>query len=117
GDEATDAAGGGVEVPGIEAGPVTDWFRREVTRAQPPLCFRVISGGLSNLTYEVTDGAGERWVLRRPPLGARLGSAHDMGREYRVISALRGSGVPVSPVTGYCEDEAVTGAPFYVMEF
>ena len=56
-------------------------------------------------------------MLRRPPLGKRLGSAHDMGREHRVVSALAATAVPVAPVVGLCEDESVNGAPFYVMEF
>ena len=53
-----------------------------------PLSFDRISGGRSNLTFGVHDSAGKAWALRRPPLGKRLGSAHDMGREYRVIAAL-----------------------------
>ncbi|MBA2240733.1 MAG: phosphotransferase family protein, partial [Solirubrobacterales bacterium] len=71
----------------------------------------------SNLTFDVRDAVGGRWVLRRPPLGERLASAHDMGREQRIVSALVASQVPVPPVTGFCEDESVNGAPFYVMEF
>ncbi|MBX6357306.1 MAG: phosphotransferase family protein [Micromonosporaceae bacterium] len=75
----------------------------------------VIAGGRSNLTYRVTDGQS-RWVVRRPPLGHVLPTAHDMAREYRVISALRGTPVPVPKVVLYCADESVIGAPFYVME-
>ena len=93
------------------------WFAANVDGAEPPLAFERISGGRSNLTYEVPDAAGRRWALRRPPLGKRLGSAHDMGREHRVISALAPTAVPVPPVVGLCEDEAVNDAPFYVMEF
>ena len=85
--------------------------------ARLPLAFERISGGHSNLTYGVSDAAGARWALRRPPLGKRLGSAHDMGREFRVVSALAETPVPVAPVAGFCEDESVNGAPFYVMEF
>jgi aminoglycoside phosphotransferase (APT) family kinase protein len=76
---------------------------------------RVIAGGKSNLTYEVTDGRS-RWVVRRPPLGHVLATAHDMAREYRVISALAGTGVPVPATYLLCEDAKVIGAPFYVME-
>jgi aminoglycoside phosphotransferase (APT) family kinase protein len=83
----------------------------------PPLAFERISGGRSNLTYGVADTTGALWALRRPPLGKRLGSAHDMGREHRVISALQQTPVPVPPVVGLCEDESVNGAPFYVMGF
>ena len=91
--------------------------RRARPRAKPPLGFERISGGRSNLTYAVSDSAAGRWALRRPPLGKRLGSAHDMGREHRVIAALADTPVPVPPVAGYCEDDEVNGAPFYVMEF
>ncbi|MFE6159717.1 phosphotransferase family protein [Streptomyces sp. NPDC056486] len=81
-----------------------------------PLSARLIEGGRSNLTYAVTDGAS-RWVVRRPPLGHVLATAHDMKREHRVISALHGTAVPVPTPLLLCEDDAVLGAPFYVMEF
>ncbi len=77
----------------------------------------MIAGGRSNLTYSVTDAEGTRWALRRPPLGKRLGSAHDMGREARVVGALADTPVPVPGVAGFCEDESVNEAPFYVMDF
>jgi aminoglycoside phosphotransferase (APT) family kinase protein len=102
---------------GIDRARVEAWFAENVEGAKPPLAFDRISGGRSNLTFGVTDSAGGAWALRRPPLGKRLGSAHDMGREHRVISALRDTPVPVPPVAGFCEDESVTGAPFYVMGF
>ncbi|MBZ6474619.1 phosphotransferase family protein [Streptomyces griseocarneus] len=76
----------------------------------------LIEGGRSNLTYAVTDGTS-RWAVRRPPLGHVLATAHDMRREHRVISALRGTAVPVPGAVLLCEDEDVIGAPFYVMEF
>ncbi|MFE5832875.1 phosphotransferase family protein [Streptomyces sp. NPDC056488] len=83
-----------------------------------PLEARLIEGGRSNLTYAVTDGTGAgRWVVRRPPLGHVLATAHDMRREHRVISALRATEVPVPGTVLFCEDESVLGAPFYVMEF
>ena len=106
------------QVPdGIEREPVEAWFAQNVPGARPPLSFERISGGRSNLTFGVTDSAGGSWALRRPPLGKRLGSAHDMGREHRVISALQETPVPVPPVVGFCDDESVNGAPFYVMGF
>ncbi|WP_165984373.1 phosphotransferase family protein [Streptomyces sp. YIM 98790] len=80
-----------------------------------PLTARLMPGGRSNLTYGVTDGTGQ-WVVRRPPLGHVLATAHDMGREYRVISALAPTEVPVPGAVLLCEDTEVTGAPFYVME-
>src|SRR5919108_593123 len=82
--EANDATAA-VEVPeGIDADGVEAWFRANAA-VEPPLSYRRISGGRSNLTFEVSDQAGRRWALRRPPLGKRLGSAHDMGRELREI--------------------------------
>ncbi|MEU9603634.1 phosphotransferase family protein [Streptomyces sp. NPDC048057] len=81
-----------------------------------PLGARLIEGGRSNLTYRITDGTG-RWVVRRPPLGHVLATAHDMKREHRVISALHPTSVPVPEPVLLCEDETVIGAPFYVMEY
>lgn len=77
---------------------------------------RLIEGGRSNLTYVITDGSA-RWVVRRPPLGHVLATAHDMRREHRVIRALHGTAVPVPEPLLLCEDESVLGAPFYVMEY
>src|SRR5690606_31157511 len=68
-------------------------------------------------TFRVTDAAGHRTVLRRPPLGQVLATAHDMAREHRIISALGPTDVPVAPALGLCEDVEVNGAPFYVMGF
>jgi len=102
---------------GIDRGGVEAWFAEHVPGVQLPLSFDRISGGHSNLTYGVRDAGSGRWALRRPPLGKRLGSAHDMGREHRVVSALAPTPVPVAPIAGFCEDESVNGAPFYVMEF
>jgi aminoglycoside phosphotransferase (APT) family kinase protein len=81
-----------------------------------PLTFDLIPGGRSNLTYRVADAAGHAWVLRRPPLHGVLPSAHDVGREHRIISALRSSDVPVPGVVGLCLDAEVTGTPFFVMD-
>src|SRR5215472_18185351 len=93
---------------------------------------QLIAGGRSNLTYRLTvsgppanEGAeggggaeGNRLlVLRRPPLGHVLPTAHDMSREYRVLAALAGTQVPVAPLVAACTDDEVIGAPFYVMEY
>jgi aminoglycoside phosphotransferase (APT) family kinase protein len=102
---------------GIDRDSVEGWFEANVAGAEPPLAFERISGGRSNLTFAVTDSAGRSWALRRPPLGKRLGSAHDMSREHRVIAGLQETPVPVPPLAGLCEDESVNGAPFYVMLF
>ncbi|GLF96199.1 phosphotransferase family protein [Streptomyces yaizuensis] len=103
--------------PGLDVGRL----RAHLDRVRPglvrgPLSARLIQGGRSNLTYRVTDGT-RRWVVRRPPLGHVLATAHDMGREHRVISALSRTAVPVPATVVLCEDGAVLGAPFYVMEF
>ncbi|WP_410592372.1 phosphotransferase family protein [Amycolatopsis sp. lyj-23] len=81
-----------------------------------PLSADVVEGGRSNLTYVVGDGRS-RWVVRRPPLGHVLPTAHDMSREFRVISGLRDTAVPVPEALLLCEDADVVGAPFYVMSF
>ena len=80
-----------------------------------PLEAELISGGRSNLTYRLRSGT-RTWVLRRPPLGNRLPTAHDMAREYTVLRALAGGPVPVPRVHSLCTDESVIGAPFYVMD-
>jgi aminoglycoside phosphotransferase (APT) family kinase protein len=80
-----------------------------------PLHGSVIAGGRSNLTYFFGDGTRE-WVLRRPPLGHVLATAHDMSREFRVMSGLQGTALPVPPTVLLCDDDSVLGAPFYVMD-
>ncbi|MBK9180387.1 MAG: phosphotransferase family protein [Acidimicrobiales bacterium] len=102
---------------GIDPGPVTAWFVEHVPGVVPPLAFELIAGGHSNLTYKVTDAEGGRYVLRRPPLGHVLATAHDMGREHRIIAAVGPTAVPVAPALGLCADESVNGAPFYVMAY
>jgi aminoglycoside phosphotransferase (APT) family kinase protein len=111
-----------VPPPGLDL----ERLREHLERERPglvngPLDARLCEGGRSNLTYVVSDttaadGTG-RWVVRRPPLGHVLATAHDMKREYRVISALHPTAVPVPETLLLCEDESVTGAPFYVMEY
>jgi aminoglycoside phosphotransferase (APT) family kinase protein len=116
-EEANEAAAATEAPKGVDRAGVEAWFEANVPGAKPPLGFKRISGGRSNLTFTVTDSAGHSWALRRPPLGKRLGSAHDMGREHKVIAALQDTPVPVPPVVGLCDDESVNGAPFYVMGF
>ena len=105
------------QVEGVDTERVTAWFREHVAALDGPLDFELIAGGHSNLTFRVTDAAGRDWVLRRPPLGQVLATAHDMSREHRIISALGPTAVPVAPAVGLCTDLAVNGAPFYVMDF
>jgi len=102
---------------GIDAPRVTAWLEANVEGVEPPLRFERVAGGRSNLTFEVRDAGGRRLVLRRPPLSHVLASAHDMGREHRIIAALHPTPVPVPRALGLCEDGAVTGSPFYVMSF
>ena len=105
------------DVPGINVEPVTAWLEANVSGARGPFAFDVIAGGHSNLTYRVGGSDGSEYVLRRPPLGHRLASAHDMSREHRIIAGLQRSNVPVPTTWGLCADEAVNDAPFYVMAF
>jgi aminoglycoside phosphotransferase (APT) family kinase protein len=104
-------------IDGINEAKVTAWFDANIEGVKPPLTFDLIAGGHSNLTYGVTDSMGSRWVLRRPPLGHVLATAHDMNREHTIISALGPTPVPVPPALGLCTDVDVNDAPFYVMGF
>jgi aminoglycoside phosphotransferase (APT) family kinase protein len=103
--------------PGVDSEAVGAWLAEHVPSMTAPLEFELISGGRSNLTYVVRDASSRHAVLRRPPLGKLLESAHDMGREHRIIAALGPTPVPVPQTLGYCADESVTGAPFYVMDY
>jgi aminoglycoside phosphotransferase (APT) family kinase protein len=104
-------------VEGINAPNVTAWLKAHVPSLKEPVEYTLIAGGHSNLTYRCVDADGAAYVLRRPPLGHVLESAHDMGREHRIIAALAGSEVPVAPTYGLCSDAAVNGAPFYIMKY
>ncbi len=101
--------------PGINADHLSAWLMDHGVGG--PFEFSMIAGGKSNLTYRVLASDGSRYVLRRPPLGNVLATAHDVAREHKIISALAGSSVPVAPVVGLCTDNEVNDAPFYVMEF
>ena len=103
------------DLPGLDLVRLATWFDDACPgQVGGPLTGRLIAGGRSNLTYEVSDGT-RTWVVRRPPLGHVLATAHDMGREYRVITALRDTAVPVPLTYALCADPDVVGAPFYVM--
>ncbi|MFH8626279.1 phosphotransferase family protein [Streptomyces vietnamensis] len=101
--------------PGLAPDRLGGWLAAHVPGAGTDLSATLVVGGKSNLTYRVTDGT-TTWIVRRPPLGHVLATAHDMGREYRVMSALRDTSVPVPRTYGFCDDPEVLGAPFYVME-
>lgn len=105
------------ELPGVDLAALTSWLdaTKPGLRAGE-LSGAVIAGGKSNLTYRITDGTST-WALRRPPLAHVLPTAHDMVREWRVISALQGTSVPVADAIALCEDKDVLGAQFYLMGF
>jgi aminoglycoside phosphotransferase (APT) family kinase protein len=104
------------EVPrGVDPEAVAAVLGPAVGGLAGPLRAELIAGGRSNLTYVIGDGERE-WVLRRPPLAHVLPTAHDMAREHRVISALAGAGIPVPRAVLLCDDPAVLGVTFYVME-
>lgn len=100
----------GYDVPAVEA-----WIAANVPALRAPLTWTRLEGGHSNLTYRLDDADGRVAVIRRPPLGELLPKAHDMAREWAVISALGPTSVPVPAALGFCDDPAVTGARFYVM--
>ncbi len=107
---------------GIDEEPVSQWLQDNIPGASGPFTFELIIGGHSNLTYRVSGADGDirarrDMVLRRPPLGAVLATAHDMSREHRIISGVGRSNVPVPTALGMCDDESVNGAPFYVMDY
>jgi len=104
------------DVPGLDLAAFRRWYDgQRPGELGGELRARLIAGGKSNLTYEVTDGDGW-WIVRRPPLGHVQATAHDMGREYTAMSALAGTDVPVPQTYAHCADDSVLGAPFYVME-
>jgi aminoglycoside phosphotransferase (APT) family kinase protein len=102
---------------GIDLDGLGPWFARHVPQFRPPFTAEQIVGGRSNITVRLTDADGRDCIIRRPPLHSVLATAHDVGREYRIIHALGPTDVPVPEALGNCVDDSVTGAPFYVMEY
>jgi len=102
----------GIDEPRVEA-----WLNENIDGAQGPYTYSLIAGGRSNLTFHVADSAGKQMVLRRPPMGHVLATAHDMAREHRLMSAVGTTNVPVPQTLGLCTDEEVNAAPFYVMDY
>jgi aminoglycoside phosphotransferase (APT) family kinase protein len=111
-----EAAAAHAPVQGVDVAAVQEWLAGRLPGLALPLRFTRIGHGRSNLTFRVGDAAGGRVVLRRPPLGPLLPSAHDMAREHRVLTGLARAGAPVPRPLALCDDVAVTGAPFLVME-
>jgi len=101
---------------GIDAPALDRWFAEHLDTAGS-LAYRLVAGGHSCLTYLVDADDGRRFVLRRPPVGHVLATAHDVVREHRIISALADTAVPVAPALGVCADPSINEAPFYVMAF
>jgi len=103
------------EIEGYDVQAVEAWIEANCEGLQPPFDWLRLEGGHSNLTYSLTDQNGNRAVVRRPPMGELLPKAHDMHREFTIISGLGPTDVPVPIAYGYCESPDVTGAHFYVM--
>ncbi|MHB1592920.1 MAG: phosphotransferase family protein [Streptosporangiaceae bacterium] len=104
--------------PGLPLSPLRAYLNGRLIGldAGLPMEVSLLGGGRSNVSYRI-EQSDAAWVVRRPPLGHVLPSAHDMGREYRVLSRLAAAGVPVPRVYLYCADEQIIGAPFLVMEY
>lgn len=96
---------------------VSEWIGGLGIGAVSPLNFDRIGNGQSNLTYCVSDAGGSRWVLRRPPLGRLLASAHDVVREFRILSGLQNTSVPVPKMIALSENPAVAEAPLVLMSY
>lgn len=102
-------------LPGYKVGAVEAWISENVEGITPPFRWTRLEGGHSNLTYRLEDKDGKVAVIRRPPEGELLPKAHDMSREWSIISSLANTPVPVPAAYGFCESPDVTGAWFYVM--
>jgi aminoglycoside phosphotransferase (APT) family kinase protein len=113
-DEAQDSS---AIVPGVDREEFTAWLSNLQSDVRPPLNAQRIGVGQSNLTYLLTDAGGRRWVLRRPPMGHLVGSAHDVLREARILSALAPTDVPVPRIYGVAEKGEVADGPLVLMEF
>jgi aminoglycoside phosphotransferase (APT) family kinase protein len=105
------------EVVGVDASVVSRWFATLGIEFVAPLHFQRIGLGQSNLTYRVADAAGRAWVLRRPPLGDLLVSAHDLMREAKIIAALDNTDVPAPRILGVTADSEFSEVPLVLMEF
>jgi aminoglycoside phosphotransferase (APT) family kinase protein len=99
----------------LDLAKLEPFLRGQFPTETGPLAVRQFPSGHSNLTYSVRLG-GIEFVLRRPPFGSKVKTAHDMGREFRVLSKLHAAYPPAPKVLAYCDDESILGAPFYLME-
>ncbi len=103
------------DLPGYKVDAVEAWIAEHIPALAPPFTWTRLEGGHSNLTYKLEDTQGQVAVIRRPPEGQLLPKAHDMSREWALISSLADTPVPVPAAYGFCESPDVTGAWFYVM--
>src|ERR1700739_3069701 len=103
-------------VVGIDPEAVTRWFDQLGVGFTGPLRFERMGLGQSNLTYLVRDANDHRWVLRRPPLGQLLASAHDVVREARIMTALAPTDVPAPKILGVAMDPGISDVPLVLME-
>lgn len=105
------------DYPGLDLPTVLSWLASTGVELTEPVTATLFPGGRSNVTYRLTGADGRSVVVRRPPLGHVLPSAHDMSREHRVLSGLHRVGYPVPAPLALCEDLRVNGSPFLVMEY
>ena len=105
------------QIEGIRRAQIEDWIGAHTQEVEPPFNWTRLTGGTSNLTYAIRDPHGRRAVVRRPPTGKLLPKAHDMEREHKILYGLAPTPVPIAQPYALCTDPAVTGAPFYVMEY
>lgn len=105
--------------PGLKLDPLLQWMSSNISGvdASAGLQTTLLAGGRSNISYKLTDASGSSWVLRRPPLGHIMPSAHDMGREFRVLSGLNSVSFPTPMAQGFCDDETIIGSKFMLMDF
>lgn len=101
----------------LVTGPLVDYLRMQGLMDRGPLDVRVLAGGQSNPTFRIRTAEGQDFVLRKKPAGHLQASAHAIDREYRVMQALTGTGVPVPRMRAYCDDPDLIGTPFYIMDF
>jgi aminoglycoside phosphotransferase (APT) family kinase protein len=105
------------DVVGLNSHSILRWLATLGIQFEAPLRFHRIGLGQSNLTYRVADAAGRAWVVRRPPLGHLLASAHDVMREARIIAALANTDVSVPQILGVTADSKFSDVPLVLMDF
>lgn len=104
---------------GLKLEPLLQWMSWNISGVDSSAALQptLLAGGRSNISYKLTDASGSSWVLRRPPLGHIMPSAHDMEREFRVLSGLNSVSFPTPKAQGFCADEDVIGSKFMLMDF